>query len=236
VRGIKRGLKFGERELGITHLLILSFVRDLPEEQAYRTFDMVRAHPIEIDAIDLASNELGNPPRKFRMLFKKAKEEGYRLIMHAGEEGPVSYIWEAVTDIGVDRINHGLRAIDDPSLISFLQRAQTPIVMSPISNVKLGCVPSLREHPLAKMYRAGLFVSISTDDPGLLQCDLAQNYGAVAGELSLTAQELMALAEHSIVSSFAQASRKAHLVKELRELCPPLARFEGVRDISAPSL
>lgn len=213
--GIQRGLDFGWHNFGISHSLVLSLVRDLPEENAMISYQRMTSHRVHVDAVGLASNELGHPPSKFRRTFERAQKAGYRLVMHAGEEGPASYIWETLSDIGVDRIDHGLSATQDRNLVSFLELSQTPLAMCPVSNMKLGYVSTIAQHPILEMFRSGLLVSINTDDPGILQTSLVENYRSVAIAFALSQEEIARLARNSILSSFANNHRKNILLKQL---------------------
>src|SRR6185295_12689789 len=144
---------------------IMCFLRHLDEADAERTLDQALAHKDKIIGVGLDSSENGHPPSKFKNVFRRAREAGLKLFAHAGEEGPPDYVWEAIDVLGVDRIDHGNRAIEDASLITRLSRDRKPLTMCPLSNIRLGVVKSLSEHPLRRMMEKDLVVTVNSDDP-----------------------------------------------------------------------
>ena len=156
----------------------------------------------EFIGVGLDSTELGNPPAKFKRVFAAARSEGFKLVAHAGEEGPSSYVWEALDVLGVDRIDHGNRALEDRALVARLRQDQVPLTVCPLSNLKLGVVADLAAHPLKRMLDLGLLVTVNSDDPAYFGGYINANFERVAHALDLTATELIALAENSFVAAF----------------------------------
>ena len=163
----------------------------------------------------LDSAEVGNPPSKFIRLYKRAAEAGLRLVAHAGEEGPPSYVEDALNLLGVERIDHGIRAVEDRILVKRLVREQTPLTVCPLSNVRLRAVDTLAAHPLPQMISAGLNVCVNSDDPAYFGGYVSANFEALAAEFGWDVATVELLAGNSIRSSFASVARKAELLAEL---------------------
>jgi adenosine deaminase len=202
VTGILRALEDGEETFGITSRLIMCFLRDLPLASAMQTLERARLYGRHIAGVGLDSAELGHPPQEFAEVFEIARERGYRVVAHAGEEGPPSYITASLDVLGAERIDHGNRALEDPTLVARLARDRVPLTLCPLSNLKLGGVTRLSDHPLRRMLDAGLTVTVNSDDPAYFGGYLTDNYIAVAEALDLTANDLVALAEASFACSF----------------------------------
>jgi len=183
--------------------LILCFLRHLPEEAAFETLATAEPYLDQIIAVGLDSSEVGHPPEDFARVFARAREMGLRAVAHAGEEGPPEYVWGALDALGAERIDHGVRALEDPDLVRRLVDEQIPLTVCPQSNLKLKVVTDLGEHPLKRMLDLGLNVSINSDDPAYFGAYIADNYRHVAGALGLGAEEVTRLARNSIESSFA---------------------------------
>ena len=158
---------------------------------------------------------MGNPPSKFERLFAKAREAGLRLTAHAGEEGPASYVIEALDILGVERIDHGIRCMEDPDLVERLVDARTPLTVCPLSNVRLRAVDTLADHPLPAMLAAGLNVSVNSDDPAYFGGYVDDNFAQLQAVFELSDFDKARLAANSIHSSFASEERKAELLDEL---------------------
>jgi adenosine deaminase len=156
-----------------------------------------------IHAVGLDSAEVGYPPSAFRDVFAAAEQIGLRKVAHAGEEGPPSYVWEALDVLGVERIDHGIRAVEDEVLLRRLATDQVPLTVCPLSNVRLHAVQSLEEHPLRRLLDAGVLATINSDDPAYFGGYVADNYLAVHRALGLDLAELQALAQNSLTASFA---------------------------------
>jgi adenosine deaminase len=183
--------------------LILCFVRHLPEESAFATLAMAEPYLDQIIAVGLDSTEVGNPPENYTRVFARARAMGLRAVAHAGEEGPPEYVWGALDALGAERIDHGVRALEDPDLVRRLVEEQIPLTVCPQSNVKLKVVSDLTQHPLGRMLDLGLNVSINSDDPAYFGAYIGDNYRNVADALGLGAEQITRLAKNSMDSSFA---------------------------------
>ena len=186
--------------------LILCFLRHLPEESALATLAMAEPYLDQIIAVGLDSTEVGFPPENYTRVFARARDMGLRAVAHAGEEGPPEYVWGALDALGAERIDHGVRALEDPDLVRRLVQEQIPLTVCPQSNVKLKVVSDLTEHPLGRMLDLGLNVSINSDDPAYFGAYIGDNYRNVASALGLGAEDITRLARNSIESSFAASS------------------------------
>jgi len=215
VNGVASVLATSEEEFGISTILIAAFLRDLPEDSALEVLGRLLAMNAPIGAIGLDSAEVGNPPSKFERLYAKAREAGLRLTAHAGEEGPASYIIEALDLLGVERIDHGIRCMDDPDLVERLVDARIPLTVCPLSNVRLRAVDTLADHPLPAMLAAGLNVSVNSDDPAYFGGYVDDNFAQLTSVFDLSDFDKARLAANSIHSSFASEERKAELLAEL---------------------
>ena len=215
VNGVASALAMSVEEFGISTLLIAAFLRDLSEESALEVLGGLLAMNAPIAAIGLDSAEVGNPPAKFERLFTKAREAGLRLTAHAGEEGPASYIIEALDILGVERIDHGIRCMEDPELVERLVADRIPLTVCPLSNVRLRAVDTLADHPLPAMLAAGLNVSVNSDDPAYFGGYVDDNFTQLQAVFALSDFDRARLAANSIHSSFASEERKAELLDEL---------------------
>lgn len=218
VNGVAAVLATSQEDYGISTLLIAAFLRDLSEESALEVFGRLMTMNAPIGAIGLDSAEVGNPPAKFERLYAKAREAGLRLTAHAGEEGPPSYIVEALDILGVERIDHGIRCMEDPALVERLVADRTPLTVCPLSNVRLRAVDTLADHPLPAMLAAGLNVSVNSDDPAYFGGYVDDNFAQLESVLGLSHFDKARLAANSIHSSFASEERKAELMDELNGL------------------
>ena len=208
VNGIVRALEDGKKQMGISSHLIMCFLRHLDEKSAMEALDYALDHKDKIIGVGLDSSELGNPPRKFKNAFKRAQEEGFLTVAHAGEEGPAEYVWEAVDLLNVMRVDHGVRSIDDKKLVDELVKRQMPLTVCPLSNLKLKVVTDLKDHPLKKMLDKNLMVTINSDDPSYFGGYINQNYLEVAQALDLTKDDIFILAKNSFTSSFLSDTEK----------------------------
>ena len=202
LNGISRALKLGELYLGITHRLIMCFLRHLSEESALETIEQARPYLQFIDGVGLDSGERGNPPAKFARAFRAARELGLRAVAHAGEEGPAGNISDALELLSVERIDHGVNAVDDVALVEYLATHRIPLTMCPLSNQRLQVTPDLSKHPLKRFMDAGVLVTVNSDDPAYFGGYVADNYVAIAEALNLTREELAQLAENSLLASW----------------------------------
>jgi adenosine deaminase len=190
------------RELGISSLLIPCFLRHLSAEEAMRTLEEILPHKQRIAAIGLDSSEWGHPPSKFAVVFERARREGLAAVAHAGEEGPPSYITEALDLLQVRRIDHGVRCEEAPELLERLARERVPLTVCPLSNVKLNVCDRMEDHNLKRLLRRGLCVTVNSDDPAYFGGYVLENYLAVRDALGLSYADLTALARNSIEASF----------------------------------
>lgn len=210
--GIARALREMRDTAGISSYMLLSFLRHLSEADAFSTLES--ALPLRDQyqdlwiGIGLDSAEIGNPPEKFARVFAHYKTLGFRLVAHAGEEGPASYVTDALDILGVERIDHGVRSEDDPALIKRLVQDQIALTVCPLSNLKLKVVPDLTQHNVARLLRAGVLVTINSDDPAYFGGYVTDNYLACSQALGLSRDELTTLARNSIQASFLPQQRK----------------------------
>ena len=215
VDGISRALADAETRLGISSRLLLCFLRHLDEADALETLDMAMPYRDRIVGVGLDSSERGNPPGKFREVFRRARVAGFVAVAHAGEEGPASYVREALDVLQVTRIDHGNNALDDADLVAELARRRIPLTVCPLSNVKLRVVRDISAHPLQRMLDAGLFVTVNSDDPAYFGGYINENYLAVATALNLDRKTLAQLARNSFSASLLDDEAKAAGIAEV---------------------
>src|SRR5712691_7163118 len=201
IDGLHRAIGDAGRKLGVQASLIMCFLRHLDEADAQRTLDAALAFKDKIVGVGLDSSEIGNPPSKFKHVFGRARDAGFFLSAHAGEEGPASYVWEALDVLGVARIDHGNRSLDDDVLVGRLAREQVPLTVCPLSNLRLRVVDSLAHHPLRRMMDKGLMVTVNSDDPAYFGGYVNQNYLAVSDALALGRAEIAAIVRNGIKAS-----------------------------------
>lgn len=213
--GIGAGLAEGRERLGVTSGLILCFLRHLPPEAAMETLETALPYRDRLLGVGLDSSEVGYPPSLFAAVFDRAREAGLHAVAHAGEEGPPSYVWEALDILGAERIDHGVRAVEDPALVTRLARDRIPLTVCPLSNVRLGVVERLEDHPLRDLLDAGVVVTVNSDDPAYFGGYVGDNYEAVRSALSLPDDVLVTLAGNSLTAAFLDGERKARLLSEL---------------------
>ena len=206
------GFREAIRDSVVSADLILCFLRHLPGEEAVKTLQDAEPHLEGVIAAGLDSSEVGNPPELFEEAFSMARDLGLRAVAHAGEEGPPSYVTGALDTLGVERIDHGVRSLEDPDLVERLVRDQVPLTLCPFSNVALRVVDKLEDHPLPRMMELGLNVSINSDDPAYFGGYVGDNYEGVASDLDLSENELRTLAANSIRSSFLDEDSKSALL------------------------
>jgi adenine deaminase len=215
IEGLHRAIVDARARLGIDASLIMCFLRHLDEADAERTFDAALAFRDRIIGVGLDSSELGNPPGKFRHVFARAHAAGLFLCAHAGEEGPPGYIWEALDVLGVARIDHGVRCMEDEVLVGRLARDRVPLTVCPLSNARLRVVDQLAHHPLRRMMDKGLLVTVNSDDPAYFGGYVNQNYRAAADALGLGADEIAAIVHNGIAASLMKEPAKQRLLAEV---------------------
>jgi adenosine deaminase len=215
LNGIHSALSKGQKEYDISFGLIMCFLRHLDEDDAFTTLELALPHKDKIIGVGLDSSEKGNPPSKFQQVFAKAREEGFRLVAHAGEEGPPEYIYEALDLLKVDRIDHGNTSMQDPALIKRLVDEQMPLTVCPLSNTKLCVVDDMKRHPLPQMLEAGIKVTINSDDPAYFGGYLNENYEAISDILGNDPKLLAKLARNSFSAAFIEDAKRDSLIAEV---------------------
>lgn len=198
VNGIASALEDGRRQLGISSGLILSFLRHLSEDEAHKTLDQALPFRDVFIAVGLDSSELGHPPSKFQRVFERARGEGFLTVAHAGEEGPPEYIWEALDLLKVSRIDHGVRASEDPRLIQRLIEEQIPLTVCPLSNTKLRVFQDMSQHNILHMLEQGVKVTVNSDDPAYFGGYVTENFIALEQSLGMTQDQARRLAQNSL--------------------------------------
>ena len=221
--GIAGALRQSREALGVSSYMLLSFLRHLPEEDAQQTLDEALSLREEFGdlwiGVGLDSAERGNPPEKFARVFGRARESGLRVVAHAGEEGPPAYVTGALDVLGAERIDHGVAAEQDSALMARLAREQIPLTVCPLSNLRLCVVNDLSEHNLLRLMRAGLLVTVNSDDPAYFGGYVARNYDVCAQALGLGRQDIVTLARNSLLASFLPDADKQHWLQRLEAVC-----------------
>ena len=215
INGINKALLKANKEFGLTYKIIMCFLRHLDEKSAFKVLDQAIEHKDKIIAVGLDSSEKGNPPSKFKNVFKKAIKEGFLTVAHAGEEGPPEYIWEAINLLEVKRIDHGVQCLKDEKLTKELIKKQIPLTVCPLSNVKLCVFKNLKEHNLKDMLNAGLMVMVNSDDPAYFGGYLNENLVKSQAALNLSKNELKTLIINSFKSSFLSEEKKMEWIKKI---------------------
>ena len=215
INGIYKALIRAKDELNITSKIIMCFLRHLNEESGFKVLNKALKHKDKIIGVGLDSSELGNPPKKFEKLFKKAIEEGFLPVAHAGEEGPPEYIWEAVDLLKAQRIDHGVQCLKDEKLVYKLKEAQIPLTVCPLSNVKLCVFDKLEDHNLKKILDKGLMAMVNSDDPAYFGGYLNMNLIQVQSALNLTKDDVKILIMNSFKSSFLSEKEKKYWISKI---------------------
>jgi adenosine deaminase len=215
LEGIWRALEQGRKRLGIGSRLILCFLRDRDAAEAMATLEQALPYRDRIIAVGLDSAERGNPPGKFREVFDRARAQGFLTVAHAGEEGPAGYVRDALDLLHVSRIDHGIRALDDPLLVARLARERVPLTVCPLSNVRLRVVDDIRRHPLRTMIDQGLLVTVNSDDPAYFGGYVNENFVAVQQGLGLSDDDLARLARNSFEAAFLSKEEKQSLLRRV---------------------
>ena len=216
--GLKRACKDAQEKLGISSQLIMCFLRHLSEEKAFETLEQALPFKDDIIAIGLDSSEVGHPPSKFERVFAKAREAGFLIVAHAGEEGPPAYIWEALDLLKVNRIDHGVRSEEDEQLMARLITEKMPLTVCPLSNLKLCVVNDMGEHNIRRLLQKGVHVTVNSDDPSYFGGYMNDNFIAIQQALDLSNDELKQLAIHSFEASFISDDEKQKWIAEVRKI------------------
>jgi adenine deaminase len=217
IRGLLSGMEEAAARQGITSRLILCFLRHLDEADAFATLEQARPWLDRIEGVGLDSSELGHPPEKFARVFEAAAELGLKRVAHAGEEGPAAYVWEALDILGIDRLDHGNRALEDEALTERLASEQMTLTVCPLSNLKLCVVSDMAEHPIDTMLRKGLRATINSDDPAYFGGYVNDNYRAAAQARGLRRKDLVTLARNSFLGAFLGEEEKQARLTQLNE-------------------
>ena len=218
IHGICGALQDGESKLGISFELIMCFLRHLSAADAMTTLQASLPHKHRIRAVGLDSSELGHPPKKFAEVFERARQEGFLTVAHAGEEGPPEYIREALDILKVERVDHGVRCLEDPALVERLAKDQIPLTVCPLSNVKLRVFDTLGEHNLKKLLDAGLCATINSDDPAYFGGYIGENFLQTQKALNLSAGEISTLAKNSFTASFLDEKAKERHLADINQV------------------
>ncbi|MBI1857975.1 MAG: adenosine deaminase [Candidatus Melainabacteria bacterium] len=215
ISGINKALDIGREKYKVSTKLIMCFLRHLSEESAFEILEEAKPFKNLIHAVGLDSSELGNPPSKFLNVFKAASDLGYVSVAHAGEEGPPEYIWEAIEKLRIKRIDHGVRCLEDLNLICELITRQIPLTVCPLSNIKLAVFNDMKSHNIKELMKAGLIVTVNSDDPAYFGGYVAENYLAVCEALQLSKDDIYTLAKNSFLASFLSEDEKNNYINRL---------------------
>ena len=215
IKGIRRALLDGGRRFGVSSRLILCFLRHLSADEAMQTLREALPYEGWISGVGLDSSEVGHPPEDFEAVFEEAARHGFLRVAHAGEEGPPEYIRQALNSLGAERIDHGVRCMEDPKLVERLKDERVPLTVCPLSNVRLRVFSSIEEHPLKRMLGAGLCVTVNSDDPAYFGGYVADNFVAIREGLGFTREDFRKVAENSFTASFLGEEEKRRLLAEL---------------------
>ncbi len=224
ISGLHRACVDAEAEFGISAALILCFLRHLSEEEAFETLEQALPYRDKIIGVGLDSGEVGNPPEKFARVFARCRALGLHLVAHAGEEGPPAYIWTALDVLKVERIDHGVQAIKDPSLMQRLAQDRIALTVCPLSNLKLCVFPELAQHNLRQLLDAGLAVTINSDDPAYFGGYMNDNFTQTFAAVGMDAGHAYTLARNSFEASFIDAAARRRYIDRL-DAC--FAEFRG---------
>ncbi|MGP9034354.1 adenosine deaminase [Glutamicibacter mysorens] len=216
IAGIRAGLNVGLERWGISHKLIACFWRHAPAAEAMDLMKLLVAEKHDIDGIGLDSSELGFPPELFQEVFDYARAHGLHVVAHAGEEGPADYIWQALDLLKVERVDHGIRCLDDPALVQRLVEEQMPLTVCPLSNIRLRAVDTMADHPLPQMLEKGLKVSVHSDDPAYFGGYIDANFASLMESFNFSTEQLATLASNSFESTFLDEASKQELLAEVQ--------------------
>ena len=218
IAGLKRACQDAQQKLGISSQLIMCFLRHLSEEKAFETLEQALPFKDEIIAVGLDSSEVGHPPAKFERVFAKAREAGFLIVAHAGEEGPPEYVWEALDLLKVNRIDHGVRSEEDKQLMARLIAEKMPLTVCPLSNLKLCVVNDMKEHNIRRLLQQGVHVTVNSDDPSYFGGYMNDNFIAIQQALDFSNEELKQLATNSFEASFISDQEKQKWIAEIKKI------------------
>ncbi|MEF1311098.1 adenosine deaminase [Vibrio mytili] len=217
INGISRALDDGREKLGITSQIIACFLRHLSEESAIETFQSILKHRDKIIGIGLDSSEKGHPPAKFRTVFQQAKAAGFLTVAHAGEEGPAQNISDAIEMLEVSRVDHGVRCVEDDTLVESLIESKMPLTVCPLSNIKLCVFEDMTQHNIVDLLRKGVAVTINSDDPSYFGGYMTDNFLAVSQAHPMSKQELAQFTLNAIEASFIDDALKTTYRMQVEE-------------------
>ena len=215
INGIYKALVKANKEFGLTSKIIMCFLRHLDEKSAFEILDQALTHKDKIIGVGLDSSELDHPPRKFERVFKKAIENDFLTVAHAGEEGSPEYIWEALNLLKVKRIDHGVQCLQDKKLVKKLLDDQIPLTVCPLSNIKLCVFKKLQDHNLKKLLNNGLMVMVNSDDPAYFGGYINKNLIECQAALNLSKEDIKKLIINSFKSSFLIESKKKEWIEKI---------------------
>ncbi|MCU4629717.1 adenosine deaminase [Acinetobacter variabilis] len=218
INGLQKACDDAKAKLGITSHLIMCFLRHLSEEAAFETLEQALSYKDQIIGVGLDSSEVGHPPSKFERVFAKAREAGFLVVAHAGEEGPAEYVWEALDLLKVNRIDHGVRSEEDPELMRRLIAEKMPLTVCPLSNLKLCVVDDMQQHNIRRLLQHGVHVTVNSDDPSYFGGYMNDNFIAIAEALDLSNDELKQLAINSFEASFISDAEKQKWISLIQAL------------------
>ena len=215
ISGIRRALQDGKEQLDISFRLILSFLRHLSEENAFDTLKLAQPFLDQLDGFGLDSSEIGHPPEKFARVFARCRDLGFKITVHAGEEGPPNYVYQALDLLQVDRIDHGNHSLDDAALVQRLADEGKTLTVCPLSNLKLCVVKGMDQHPILTMLKQGLRATINSDDPAYFGGYVNDNYRALIAHLPVTREDLYQLARNAFEGAWVSEEEKAEHLNKL---------------------
>jgi adenine deaminase len=215
VQGIHRALSDAGRQRGLSSKLIMCFLRDLSAAEGMKTLEQALPFKDRIAAVGLDSAELGHPPEKFKEVFDLARRYGFKTVAHAGEEGPATYIWQALNLLKAKRIDHGVRCVEDADLVEYLVKAQIPLTVCPLSNIKLRVFDHIHRHNFKKLLNLGLCVTVNSDDPAYFGGYIEDNFRALQAAFKLSLQDIYQIAGNAFKASFLTRAEKQKYLDEL---------------------
>ena len=218
INGLQKACDDAKTKLGISSHLIMCFLRHLSEDAAFATLEQALPYKDQIIAVGLDSSEVGHPPSKFERVFAKARDEGFLVVAHAGEEGPAAYVWEALDLLKVNRIDHGVRSEEDSELMQRLIAEKMPLTVCPLSNLKLCVVDDMQQHNIHRLLQQGVHVTVNSDDPSYFGGYMNDNFIAIAEALDLSNEEIKQLAINSFEASFITDADKEQWINQIRAL------------------
>lgn len=214
--GFERAIAEAKAGWGQSVLLILSFLRHLSEQEALDMLAEAEPFKEHFVAIGLASSEVGNPPEKFQRLYQAAREQGYKAVAHAGEEGPPQYVFDSLDTLKVDRIDHGVRSPEDANLMARLKESGVALTVCPLSNVRLCVFDKMSQHNILEMLEQGINVTVNSDDPAYFGGYMNENFWALAQDLDMAEEQARQLNENSFEASFLSADDKLAFLEQLQ--------------------